>query len=77
MDNMDTNSSTWTPTCNMDNMDPCQVPEELMEIASKPGRLIKGADNIWRPPSQFPNGGRVMMARMVDAWMFRGGGVTS
>ena len=36
-----------------------QVPSELLDIASRPGRLIKGKDSIWRPPSQHPTGGRV------------------
>ena len=40
---------------------PREVPDKLMEIASKPGRLIKGNNDIWRPPSRHPTGGRVMM----------------
>jgi hypothetical protein len=45
---------------------PCKVPDELLEIASRPSRLIKGKDGIWRSPSHHPTGGRVMMITRVD-----------
>ena len=41
------------------------MPEGLLEIASRPGRLIKSRDGVWRPPSGWGDGGRVTTIRMV------------
>ena len=47
---------------------PCKVPEAILDIAFRPGRLIKGKDNVWRLPSGWGNtGGRVTTVSMV-AW---------
>ena len=43
-----------------------QVPEPILEVASKPGRLIKGQDGVWRLPADWGNtGGRVTTVRMI------------
>ena len=49
--------STCTPTS---IGRPCQVPEAILEIASKPGRLIKNKDGVWCAPSNWTTGGRLV-----------------
>ena len=76
MDIMDTNTnlSTWTyghQPINMDtNLGTCKAPDKILEIACRPGRLVKDTDNVWRAPSHHPTGGRVIMLVTMGSVMY-------
>ena len=44
---------------------PCKVPEDILYVASKPGRLIKDKDGVWRLPPSWTAGGKVTTVRMM------------
>ena len=74
---MTTNPSSCIPSClhehrpiDLDNMDtnligPCKVPEDILYVASMPGRLIKDKYGVWKLPNNRTNGGKVTTARMM------------
>ena len=74
---MTTNPSSCIPSClhehrpiDLDNMDtnligPCKVPDAILDVASRPGRLIKDKDGVWKLPSNWTAGGKVTTARMM------------